>query len=103
MATHLMIFNSDAKPGREADYADWYEKVHLPQIVALPGVGTGRMFEATEDSPSRPAGAFTAVYEVDDPALVFQGIGRLRDSGEMIMTDAIDSASVKVSIFRQRF
>lgn len=103
MATHLIIFNSNATPGREADFADWYEKVHLPQITAVPGVRSGRMFAATADSPTRPAEAFMAVYEVEDPAAFFQEMDRMREAGEMIMTDTIDGASVKVAVFRQRF
>src|SRR5579863_5138908 len=54
MGKYLMVVGSNALPGREGDYAEWYAKVHLDEICVLDGVTSGRPYEATSASPTDP-------------------------------------------------
>ena len=105
VAKYLMAVYSNAQPGRDADYMDWYENVHLGDIRAIPGVLNGRVFEAIPASPAQPSATYLALYdlELDDPMTVLQEIGRRGQSGEMKMTDAVDSATAKITFMKQNF
>jgi hypothetical protein len=102
--TYLMIAHSSAKPGRDAEYLQWYEHSHLPEICAIPGVKGGRLLEATPSSPSKPAATFLAIYELDveDPMSVLQEMGRRHQAGQMHSTDALDPASAQLVFYKQK-
>jgi hypothetical protein len=101
---YLMVVGSSALPGRDADYADWYEKIHLDEICVLDGVSSGRLYEKIEESPTDPGPTLWGVYELeaDDPTTVLAEIGRLARSGEMKMPDSIDVSSAKTYLFKLR-
>jgi hypothetical protein len=104
MTKYVMVVHSSAKPGREAEYLDWYQNVHVGDICSIPGVKSGRFFEANPASPAKPAATYLAIYELDlDPALVLKGMAQMGQSGRMRMTDAIDLASAQITFFDQKF
>lgn len=105
MSNYLLAFYSSALPGRDAEYLDWYRDVHLAEICGIPGVKSGRVFEAHPASPAKPAATQLALYEldVDDPVGVLQEMNRRGHAGEMSLTDAIDVSSVQISVFKQNF
>jgi hypothetical protein len=100
----VMAVFSNAQPGREADYMHWYENVHLGDILKIPGVKSGEVYETVPASPAKP-GSFMAVYQLDldDPATVLQEIGRRAQAGEMQMTDAIDAGSAQITLWKHKF
>jgi hypothetical protein len=103
MNTYVMTVSSNAVPGREKEYTDWYERVHLKEICALPGVKGGRMLEALPASLGKPAATYLAVFdlETDDPAGVAQEMLRRGKAGEMNLTDCVDPASVQIILFKK--
>jgi|EndMetStandDraft_4_1072995.scaffolds.fasta_scaffold330069_2 hypothetical protein len=105
MAKYIMAVYSNAQPGRDADYMDWYKNIHLADICRIPGVKGGHVYEAVPASPVKPAATYLAIYdlEVDDPASVLQEMGRMGQAGEMRMTDAIDATSAQITILKQNF
>lgn len=103
MATFTMVVTSSAKPGRETDYASWYDNVHIKDICSVTGVKSGRRLVALpEASPNPPPGAQIAIYEIetDDPGKIMEEIGRRSASGEFAMTDAIDLDSARIWFYR---
>ncbi|MEU9457011.1 DUF4286 family protein [Streptomyces sp. NPDC048277] len=52
----------------EAAYNEWYDKVHIPEVLALPGFVSARRLRAVAD-PSKGDGAqrYLAIYEIDAP------------------------------------
>lgn len=62
MAKGLMVVQSGPTPGREAEYDEWYSKVHLPEICSVPGFVGGRRFKVHGDSGEYP---YLAVYEIE--------------------------------------
>ena len=105
MAKYLMAVHSNAKPGRDEDYMHWYENTHLEEICSIPGVKSGRVFEAIPASPVKPTATYLALYdlELDDPTTVLAEIRRMGQSGQMSSTDAVDSASALFTFFKRNF
>jgi hypothetical protein len=104
MGSYLLAVWSSAKPGRDDDYNAWYEGVHLADICAVPGVISGRRYQAIPASPATPDGAYLGLFEieVDDPTGVLAEIDRRGKSGEMKFSDSIDGASVKMLLLERR-
>ena len=62
MAKGLMVVQSGPTPGREAEYEEWYSRVHLPEICAVPGFVSGRRYRVHGDGGEYP---YLAVYEIE--------------------------------------
>ncbi len=92
----LIVFTSPVA-GREAEYNDWYDNVHLPEFLALPGVVSGRRLRlAPGGPPSRHS--YAAIYELSEPpgSVIAAMNAAIRD-GSMHMSDALDTGSVSMS------
>ena len=58
---------TDVEPEWEDEWHRWYREEHLPALLALPGVRSGRRYVAVEGEPK-----YLALYEIESPA-VLQG------------------------------
>jgi hypothetical protein len=45
-ANGLLVASMNVDPAAEAEFNEWYNKEHLPQLAAVPGVLTARRFQA---------------------------------------------------------
>jgi len=48
---------------REAEFNEWYNKVHLPDMLETPGIIKATRYEDIE--PSEGQGKFLAIYEIE--------------------------------------
>jgi hypothetical protein len=48
-APHLFVVFTNAVPGREAEFNEWYDKHHLDEITAVEGFLWGQRFELNPD------------------------------------------------------
>lgn len=100
MATHQLLVLSNPAPGQEEAYNRWYDKIHLPEVLQVPGMVAAQRFAAAPGE----AWAYTAIYEMetDDPqAVVTELMARVAD-GRIAMTDAFDMASFKMLVTTPR-
>jgi len=92
------IVLSKGKPGREAEFADWYANTHVGEVVALPGVLSGQFFECAMIRKDGAGHGFThmAEYEceADSPQVIADELNARQASGRMKMTDAIDPGNL---------
>jgi hypothetical protein len=92
--------------GRDEEFNTWYDEVHLPDVVAVPGVRSAQRYELGPER--RPAGQepehrYLAVYEIDgDPAKVFPEITRRIETGEMKLSDALDRSASRQTVWHPR-
>lgn len=94
--TTLIVFASPAE-GREDDFNDWYDNIHLQDFVALPGVVSGQRFTLAPTSPKAMT-SYAAIYQLSsEPAEVLKAMNDAIKSGSMQMSDAIDATSVSIS------
>lgn len=102
MTRYLLVVPSKARAGEEEAYNEWYDKVHLADVVAVPGIVAGRRYDLHPDTPDTPDGNHLAIYEIeaDDPASVIAELRRRGDSGEMAISSALDFASAKMWLYQ---
>lgn len=102
----FLVFTNPVE-GREDEYNQWYDEVHVPDVMAVPGVkGAQRYQLAPSDSQgggAPPAHRYLAVYEIDgDPAGVFAEFTRRIGTGEMVLSEAMDLAGVSMAVWEPR-
>ena len=67
MARFILVVHSNPVDGREQEYNDWYDKRHLSDLLALPGVIAARRYAlapvqvAETPQPYR----YLALYEIE--------------------------------------
>ncbi len=97
--TTLFMVRSNPKPGQETAFNDWYTDVHLTEVLSIQGFLSAQRFILNEAQvqPDQTQ-SYLAIYEIDTdhvPATLDQ----LRKATWLNMTDAIDPASINISIF----
>jgi hypothetical protein len=61
MSIQHMVF-VDIAPEREVEFNLWYDRVHVPEILACPGWRKASRYLCVEGGPK-----YAAVYEIDGP------------------------------------
>ena len=104
MAKYILVVPSSAHAGKDDDYNRWYDETHLGDLLAIPGVVSGKRYDADPASPNPPEAGYLAVYEIetDDPGKVLGELGRRAQAGEMVISPALDSASAKMWLYKAR-
>ena len=104
MAKYILVVPSSAQAGQDDDYNRWYDEIHLGDLLAIPGITSGKRYEADSASPNPPAANYLAIYEIetDDPGKVLGELGRRAQGGEMVISPALDSASAKMWLYKAR-
>jgi len=93
----LVVQGRSSDPAREQEFNEWYDKVHLPEVCALPGVVSARRFRLSQSQmngapPDPNVRPYLAIYEIsaDDVGGVLQGITEARVGGVLHMSDAME-------------
>jgi hypothetical protein len=101
--TLLWLVFTKSVVGREAEFDTWYDEVHLPDVVDVPGVRAAQRFTLgpeRRDQSVEPEFRHLAVYEIDgDPDEVFPEITRRIESGAMILAEALDRPKTWQSVW----
>jgi hypothetical protein len=104
MPKYLMVVPSSAQEGRDDDYNAWYDNQHIHDICALPGVTSGKRYDALPAvSFNPPPGKYLAIYEIetDDVGAVLAELGRRAQSGEIAQSDTVDMNTAQIWIYQQ--
>ena len=103
MGKYVMVVQSRAKEGRDADYLLWYDKHHFAEICDIPGVTGGRRFEFDRSTYGGPGGRYLSIFDIDgEPEAVLAEMHRRREAGLTSATDAIDPASPVMWFYKER-
>lgn len=104
MGKYILVVPSAAHPGREAEYNTWYDDIHLAEFCALPGVVSGRRFDALPSSPAKPPAPCLAIYEIEteNPLDVLAELGRRATAGEIAISPALDVSSASMWLYEAR-
>lgn len=60
----LEVRTNCSDPSREKEYNDWYDKIHLPDVMEIPGFIRSTR-SVNPDFSSRESGKFLATYEIE--------------------------------------
>jgi hypothetical protein len=61
-AQGLLVVASNADPGFQPEYGDWYDQEHLPALRAVPGTLSTRRYRAVRSSRQ-----FLSLYHMQTP------------------------------------
>lgn len=88
MAQYRLIALSNAKDGREAEFNDWYDKVHLPDMLKVPGIISGERLVNILPAAHK----FIAIFDVETESLeaLAGEIQARAGTDQMVVSDALD-------------
>ncbi len=66
MRAMLVVMTDPVSPDREADYNEWYNECHLPDVLAIPGYVSATRYRAFEGRRGFNQ-EYLALYELDVP------------------------------------
>jgi len=104
MGKYVMVVQSNALEGQDGAYNDWYDGIHFQDICDIPGVKSGRRFEATPIAMGPPGQPYLSIFEIetDDPSAVMAELGQRAADGRMRQSEALDPNSLSLWFYQQR-
>lgn len=99
LTSHISMVFSAPAPGRGDDYDKWYDEVHLPESLTVPGYVGAHRYRLSEDQlagmPPSPA-EYLTVYELDrPPGEPLAALAARLESGAIAPSDSIDVGSIR--------
>jgi hypothetical protein len=90
--------------GREQEYNDWYQKVHLPDLLTVPGYTSAQRFRLSRMHTALSGEVpfpYLAIYniETDDIDAVLAGMKRLK--GKIVVSDALNLPASSAMIYEE--
>jgi hypothetical protein len=108
MTENLFLVFSNPTEGNEARFDDWYDNTHLAEVLAVPGVVSAQRYELAPmaipgNGVPPPPHRYLAVYGLDrEPDGVMAEFVRQVGSGEMLLDESLDLATVSMCSWRPR-
>lgn len=102
MVLYKMLVMSSPTEGSDAAYNDWYQRVHLPEMLALPGIVSAQRYRLARNLREQdPGSPYLALYEIetDDIDAVLSHITEAAASGRLTMSDVIDTDHAHAVIY----
>ena len=65
MADHILVVMSEPTEGQVDTFNNWYDTVHLPEMLTVPGVVAARRYQAGPALGAEPPRRFLAIYEIN--------------------------------------
>jgi len=98
MTKHVLLVFTDPVEGRDDEYNQWYNDVHLGEVLQTPGFVRAQRFKVADTMPGVTDHEYVAIYELetDDPGAAMKALSG--SAGQMTMTDAIDLKAAKMSL-----
>ena len=102
----IQLVFSNAIEGRQDEFNDWYDNVHVPDLLAIPGVLSAHRYElldtAINQNPAMPAPThrYLCIYEMEgDVDAIMAKVQESVLSGGIVMTDAMDVMESRLSFW----
>lgn len=103
MARYKMVVLSNPTEGREAEYNEWYQNVHLKEVVTLPGIKSAQRYRLALKLGERDAYPYLAVYDIetDDVDSVLREFIDASENNRLTMSDALDIENLQGAIYEE--
>ena len=103
MARYKMLILSRPTPGQDARYNQWYDGVHVGQMLKLPGFATAQRLKLVQTLGDREAQPYAAIYEIetDDLDATMKALYREAGSGALLVDDALDRNGIFAAVYEE--
>jgi hypothetical protein len=102
-AENLMVVFTNPVDGREDEFNEWYDGVHVPEIMAATGISAVSRYEAAprpEADRPVPPHKYLALYDLgDDPMSALTKLAEARPT--LTQCDALDEQRLSF-VYRKR-
>ena len=90
-------------PGREADYHEWYNNVHLPELVNMFNMDGAQRFQLVAKLMGADPNQYLAIYEfeADDPGAMLAKMGEAAQTGKLTPSNAQDMGTTYTALFSE--
>jgi hypothetical protein len=103
MPRYTFVVLTNPVPGKEAEYNEWYNKQHIPDVLNIPGFVCAQRFRLadTQMGGDQKAHKYLALYEIEtnDLSATFKELAARRGTPDMVMSDAIDLNGANAAVF----
>jgi hypothetical protein len=101
MANYKLVVLSNPVAGRDAEYNDWYNTIHLQDVTAVPGYRSAQRFKLTHPMGFEHQWQYLALYEVetDDPDAAIQNLLSRQNTELMHISEALDVGGAVGGLF----
>lgn len=98
MARYKLVAFSNAAEGREADFNQWYDGQHMPDVLAIPGMVSAQRFACVGEGPHK----YMAIYEIEteDLGALLAEFGKRPGTDLMPISDALDFSTAQVGFWQ---
>lgn len=88
-------------PGREAEYNDWYQNTHIPELVNTLKMKGAQRFKLVAKMMGASEAEYLAIYDIecDDPADFMHQMGEASASGKFTKSNDGDQSATYASLF----
>jgi len=102
MPTYKLIVLTQPVEGREDEYNDWYQNVHLHDVAALDGVKRAQRYRLNDNVAGEEPFPYLAIYEIeaDSPDAVIAEMRARPGTDLMKMSDAL-SPRVYAAVYEE--
>ena len=91
-----MVVETNAVPGRDAEFNSWYQEIHLPEVLAAPGFKSARRYRRVDEGGAH---TYLAIYEITAASAEAANAALTAAAPAMRMSDALDLAGVRMTMF----
>jgi hypothetical protein len=100
----FVVLSNPTTPAQEAEYNEWYNKIHIPDVLNVPGFVAAQRFTLADaqfgDGPH--AHRYLALYEIetDDAKATLKELQKRVGTADMVMSDGIDMKGISAGLFQ---
>ncbi len=101
MGRYVLVVQSNAVAGTDATFNDWYDNVHLGEVLNLAGFVAAERFQVEGDPVAGSSEhRYLALYELetDDPQGAMTALGAAAQ-GSMDISDTLDMGNVSAVLY----
>jgi hypothetical protein len=103
---HIQLVFSNPYEGKDDEFNEWYDNVHLPEVLAVPGMISAERFDLrplAREAGTTPEFRYLAIYELEgDPDVILAKIGEGVQSGTIVLSDTFDRMGSRLSFWAPR-
>jgi hypothetical protein len=98
---HLCVVLTEPTEGKEAEFDDYYENIHLDEVLATTGWESAQRFVLTDEIGQKCPLPYLALYEVeaDDPKAIIRKMNETRAQRQQ--SDALNRKTAAVWVFSE--